>query len=441
MKLKLLSVIIFLFLSSVIVNSQTLNLRFSTYFYGWQRADTITATSGSEGKTTHVRGYQNLFLDVNKDKWSFNTLLQTEEDVVKKNGDGFNYRIYNLYVKGTNLFNVLDLKLGRQYVFAGAGKGPVDGLYFKIKAGKNKEYQLAGYGGALTPYDYTLKSHVMAKENYMVGGQFSYYGVKDLFVGLSYVNKRRALPSYYTFRLDTAMNTNRVLVEFDSKADQLAGLDFNYTYMMKHNVYGKAYFDIYRKKFYRGELNARFRVMDNLNLSAGYIYHEPQLSYNTIFWVFEHKQTHEVQGGADYTLKNGINLYAYVSDVIFSKSDNTELKNSSIKVNVGFSHPSFGINFVRYMGYSGESDGINGYFQRELVKQVLSATAAVSFSRYYLGEFEYDKVNSFSGLVGFTYRPMPQLSVDAQGQFLFNRIYKSDSRFLIGVNYWLFKKF
>lgn len=439
MKLKLLSVIIFLFLSASFLNSQTLNLRLSTYFYGWQRADTITAT-GSEGKTTHVRGYQNLFLDVNKNKWSFNTLVQTEEDVVKKNGDGFNYRIYNLYIKGTNLFNVLDLKLGRQYVFAGAGKGPVDGLYFKIKAGKNKEYQLAGYGGALTPYDYSFESHVMAKENYMAGGQFSYYGVKDLFVGLSYVNKRRSLPSYYAMRLDTAMNTNRVLVELDSKADQLAGLDFNYTYLLKHNFSGKAYFDIYRLKFYRGEFNARFRVMNNMNVSAGYIYHEPQISYNTIFWVFEHKQSHEVLGGVDYTLKNGINIYASVSDVIYNKVEETK-KDNSLKISVGFSHPSFGLNFVRYMGYSGESDGLNGYFQRELVKQILSVTAALSYSRYYLGEYEYDKVNSFSGLVGFTYRPMPQFSVDAQGQFLINRIYKLDSRFLIGINYWLFKKF
>ncbi len=439
MKLKLLFVIIFLFLSAGILKSQSLNLRFSTYVYGWQRADTITAT-GSEGKTTHMRGYQNLLLDVNKDQWSFNTLVQTEEDVINKNGDGFNYRLYNLYVKGTNLFNVLDLKLGRQYVFAGSGKGPVDGLYFKVKAGKNKEYQLAGYGGVLTPYDYSFKNYPQLKDNYMVGGQFSYYGVRDLFVGLSYVNKRRQLPSYYALRLDTAMNTREVLVDLDSKADQLAGLDFNYTYKVVHNIYGKAYFDIYRKKFYRGEINARVRAYDNLNISAGYIYHEPQLSYNTIFWVFEHKQTHEVLGGIDYTLKNGINLYASVSDVIFSNQADS-LKNNSLKINVGFSHPSFGLNFVRYMGYSGESDGINAYFQRELIKPMLSASAAVSFSRYYLGEFEYDKVNSFSGLVGFTYRPTPQFSVDAQGQFLFNRIYKSDTRFLIGVNYWLFKKF
>lgn len=438
MKIKLLSVIIILFFTGVL-QSQSLNLRFSTYFYGWQRADSLGAT-GSEGKTMHLRGYQNLLLDVSKDNWSLNTLVQTEEDVIEKIGDGFNYRFYNLYIKGTNLFNVLDLKLGRQYVFAGSGKGPIDGMYFKIKAGKNKEYQLAGYGGVLTPYDYTFENYPKAKDNFMAGGQFSYYGVRDLFVGLSYMVKQRHLPSYYAMRLDTAFNTKEVLVEFDSKADMTAGLDFNYTYMMKHNFFGKAYYDLYNKKLYRGEFNARVRVMDNMNVLAGYMYREPQLSYNTIFWVFSYKRTHEVEGGLDYTLKNGMNLYAKVSNIIFDKTVDT-LENNSLKINVGFSHPSFGLSFVRYMGYSGESDGFNGYYQREIVKQKLSTTAAISFSRYYLGEFETDKVNSFSGLVGFTYRPSPQISIDAQGQFLFNRIYKLDSRFLIGINYWLFKKF
>jgi hypothetical protein len=93
------------------------------------------------------------------------------------------------------------------------------------------------------------------------------------------------------------------------------------------------------------------------------------------------------------------------------------------------------------MGYSGESDGVSGYAQREIIKGMLSGSASLSYSRYKLGDYEVDKVNSFSGILGVTYRPVPQFSVDAQGQFLINRIYKTDSRFLIGFSYWLFKRF
>src|SRR5690242_16931512 len=133
--------------SSFGINSQSINLRFNTYFYGWQRIDSLSTSSTA--KTTHIRGYQNLLLDINYNKWSFNTLTQTEEDVIHKIDDGFNYRFYSLYIKGSNLNNMFDVKLGRQFIFAGVENETVDGLYLKVKAGKNKEYQFAVYGGPL----------------------------------------------------------------------------------------------------------------------------------------------------------------------------------------------------------------------------------------------------------------------------------------------------
>ena len=71
---------------------------------------------------------------------------------------------------------------------------------------------------------------------------------------------------------------------------------------------------------------------------------------------------------------------------------------------------------------------------------MISGSASVNYSNYKLGDYEVDKVNAFSGQLGITYRPMPQFSVDIQGQFLINRIYKSDARILAGFSYWLFKK-
>ena len=443
MKHKILTVLI-LFASAGILSAQTLNLRFSTYFYTWQRIDSIN--NPSSNKTTHVQGYQNLFLDLNKDKWSFNTLLETDEDVMNRIDKGFHYRFYNLYVKGTNLFNHLDLKVGRQYIFAGVGKGPVDGLFFKIKAGKNKEYQLAGFGGFATNTDYAFNKYPSLKDNYSVGGQFSYYGVKDLVASLSYTNRRHKPQPYYALRLDSLLNVHEVLIDLDSPTEQFAGLDFDYTFKNVHYFCGKLYYDVYQRKIYRGEINARVHAMKDLNLSAGYIYRQPQISYNSIFWVFEHKQYQEIVGGADYTLKNGINLYAKASDVIYSGSSSG--KNNSLRLQLGFNHPSYGLSYVKYTGYTGESDGASGYVYHEIVKSMLSATLSLDYSRYKLEEYttlgdgtSIDKVNSLSGMLGLTFRPVLQLSIDAQGQFIKNRIYNVDSRFLIGITYWLFKNF
>jgi len=440
MKIKLL--IVFLFILGIHESfSQTVNLRFSTYFYSWQRIDSIN--NPSSNKTTHIQGYQSILFDINQNKWSFNTLFQTEEDVVHRIDRGFSYRFFNLYLKGTNLFNMLDVRLGRQYIFAGVGHGAVDGLYFKLKEGKNKEYQLAGYAGYATPLDYEFNRYPALKDNYMAGAQFSYYGVKDLIASASYLNSHIKPASYDAVRYDTLFNVKEVTIDINPPAENQVGVDFNYTYLLKNNFYGKAYYDFTTKQLYRAELNARVNVYKELNLSAGYLFRQPQLSYNTIFWVFEHKSNMEIEGGADYTFKNGMNVYARATDVIYNSSLDVAsgLKSNSLRLQVGLSHPRYGISYVKYTGYSGESDGATGYYYREILPAKLSMTLSLGYSSYRLGEFTGDRVNAFSGMLGLTCRPTPQISIDAQGQFINNRIYKTDARFLLGFNYWLFKKF
>ncbi|MGB9697151.1 MAG: hypothetical protein ACP5P3_02805 [Ignavibacteria bacterium] len=417
-------------LSSGIVFSQTINTRLSSYFYTWSRLDSIS----SSNSTTHIRGYQNLLIDVNVKQWTLNTLLQTEEDVIKKIGRGFGYRFYSLYLKGSNLFNVLDLKLGRQYLSAGTGRGTIDGLYFKLKLGQNKEYQVVGYGGELTPLSYEIEKYPSLKDNYTFGGQFIYYGIRDLMLSLSYTNKHRKPISYYALRLDSLFNTREVLVETDSPADQLAGFDFNYALFGKHNIYGRAYYDINTNRFLKGELNVGAVITDRIRASAGYIYREPQISYNSLFWVFTHKQSQEVELGVDYTFPNNINIFGRLSEVIY-QNDN------SAKLVIGFNHPSFGFSFSKYFKYAGEADGFYGYLSQEVIKSKLSVNGSINYSRYALGEYATEKQTVFGGTLGITYRPLPSISIDAQGQIVTNPDYDYDSRFLVGFSYWLFSRF
>lgn len=425
--------LILFLLSASFIRSQTINARFSTYFYTWKTLDSIN-TSGSETYTDHIKGYQNLLFDISSKKWSFNTFVQTDEDVTNKIGRGFSYRLYNMYIKGTNLFDVLDLRLGRQFVAAGVYKGNTDGLYMKLKLGKNKEYQVIAYGGELTPLSYEVDKYPNIKDNYSLGGQFLYYGVKDLSVGLSYAMKKRKVDSYYALRLDNTGNPYEILVDLDSRADQLAGLDVNYSFMKKHNFFGKAYYDVNRMKLSRGEFNANIAANDKLRFSAGFIYREPQISYNTIFWVFTHKQNQEIEGGVDYLLNNKLNIFGRVGNVFYDGEN-------SLKLQLGISDSWYALSFVKYTGYSGESDGFNGFISHELVKSKLVLSSNLNYSRYQLGTYSTDKLNAFAGSLGFTYRPLPKVSLDAQGQFITNEIYKYDTRFLVGFNYWLFSKF
>lgn len=412
--------------------SQTISTRLSTYFYTWQRFDSIGVNAPS---TTHVSGYQNILFDASYNKWSFNTSAQVEEDVTNKNGRGFGYRFYNLYVKGTNLFNALDLKLGRQYVSAGTGRGSIDGLQFKLKLGKDKEFQFTGFGGVLTPLTYDFDyGKIKVAENFAIGGMFSYYGVKNLMLGLSYFNKQQKPTDYIGLRIDSAFqNSRNVLIETGPQEDQFIGLDASYS-VDKFAFFGKAYTNLNTKKFYKGEFYGTYSALPNLKFSAGYNYREPQISYNTIFWVFEHKQFQEIEGGVDFIYCKNYNFYARVSDVIYTDE-------SSLKLSVGMSHPMYGLSFIKYSGYSGESDGVYGYFNYQLFKPELTLTSSLSYSKYKINNYSDEKSDALSGLLGLVWRPSPYISIDLQGQFVKNRIYKTDTRFLIGFNYWLFKKY
>ena len=419
--------------TSALVNAQTVSMKLSSYFYSWERAD--STVSGFE--TSHMKGYQNLLFDVSDKKWSLNTSLLTQEDIVNESGDGFDYSFYNLYVKGSDLWNVLDMKIGRQYVFAGVGNGSVDGLSLRYKAGMNKQYQLSVFGGALTPGDYNFTSYPEFSNNFIFGSSFYYYGDQGLTASLTYYLKRKKYDPYYAPRIDSAFNTTNELIVTDSRDQQLTGFNITYTGKQNYTLFGKAYYDLYLKKFYQAEFNISYPIK-NLRLSADYTYRGAQLTYNTTFWTMaqfwplSHYQ--QVEGSVDYTLSNGINIFASLSDVIY-------IDDNALKYQVGFKNPWYGLYYIGYSGYSGESNGAVGYIYHELVKSKLSGNLTLNYSSYKPGEYATEFQDQFSGMLGLAYRPSLLFTIDAQGQLMTNADYKIDTRFLLGVTYRLFSKF
>lgn len=419
------SLLLLLFVFSQSSSAQGLNLRLNHYFYTWERADSI----GGSG-TSHIRGYQNLSLDVNGRQWSFNTWMQTGEDFTNKIGKGFEYTLYSAFVKGSNLFGFMDMKLGRQFVYAGVGKGPIDGALLKFKMGKKKEVQFTAYGGFNTPYDYDFENYGSMNNDFLAGANLGYYGLNGLVANLSFMEQRRKPYNYSAFRLDSAFNTTEIMVNRDSKLFTLGGFDFNYAYKHIFGTYGKLYYDFNRSLLYKAEVNASYAT-GPVKFSAGYIYREPLISYNSIFWTFESKENQEIEGAVNYSLKNGINLFGKIADVIFT-DDN------SLRYQVGFNGPNYGASYIGYSGNAGNSNGFNAYGTYQFTPEVLSGTASVAYSSYYIGSIEKDKESAVSGTLGLNYRPSRQVSIDAQGQIITNKNYDYDTRLLLGINYWLF---
>lgn len=424
MKIALLLLFIFATLASNAL-SQSLNLRFNHFFYSWERADSIGGES-----TPHLRGYQNLSADLNKGNWGINTWMQTGEDFANRIGRGFDYSLYNAYIRGTNLFDALDLKLGRQLVFAGVGRGSLDGLLLKLKAGKSKEFQLTAYGGFNTPGDYGFTKYGSLSNDFLAGARFGYYGAQGITASLSFAERRKNQSGYTTERLDSTFNTAEFRFENDSKQLTLGGLDFSYNYKMNLETYGKLYYDFNRKLIYKGDLNASYST-GAARISASYLYREPLINYNSIFWTFVHSGYQEIEGSFSYTLNNGYLLFAKAADVLY-EDDN------SLRYQLGFSAVNFGLSFVGYSGYTGNSIGFNANGSFQLIREILSASASVNYSNYRIGSIEKEKSNALGILAGLDYRPDRRFTVTVQGQLATNKNYQNDSRILLGFNYWLF---
>ena len=70
----------------------------------------------------------------------------------------------------------------------------------------------------------------------------------------------------------------------------------------------------------------------------------------------------------------------------------------------------------------------------EEVEGRLAPHIGAIFSSYALAD-GLDKTSTWAGVAGAMFRPLPMLSIDAQAQYLTNKIYKSDMRALVRVHY------
>ncbi len=407
--------------------SQSLNLRFNHFFYSWERADSINGDMKS-----HLRGYQNLSADINKNNWGFSTWMQTGEDFTNRVGRGFDFSLYNAYIKGTNLFGALDLKFGRQLVFAGVGRGSLDGILMKLKTGKFSEYQFTVYGGFNTPGNYSFTNYGSLNNDFLAGARLGYYGPQGIVAGLSFMEKRRYQSGYSATRLDSAFNTAEYRFETDSKQLTLAGFDFSYNYLNKLETFGKLYYDFNRELIYKGELNAAYSF-GSARISASYLYREPLINYNSIFWTFDHNSYREFEGAFSYTLNNGYMLFAKAANVSYEEDN-------SLRYQIGFSAANFGLSCIGYSGFAGNSLGFNANGSMQLIKEELSASASVNYSNYRIGNIEQENSNALGILAGLDYTPDRKFTVSLQGQLATNKNYQYDSRVLLGFNYWLFSK-
>jgi len=425
MKIKFLLVALLILLCASSVSAQTLNGRLVTSLYTWERHDTIGTS------TKYMRTYQIVHLDVGKSNITLHTYLQGTTDLSNPLGNDPRIRVYNMYLDVKNIANVVDVKLGRQPVFARIGVSAIDGLTIKAYP-FGGDHNLYLYGGGLVPPDESGKLISNLKDNYLLGAQFVTIAIPNTRIGLQYLNRHIKPEAFTVIRRDTLAPPNDVktiTIDNASPANQYASIDVSYDYRSIFSVYGRFDFDINAVGVSRGEISGRYNVTGDLGVTAEYIHREPRIPYNSIFSVFEHSGTNEFDIGLDYAFSKLLSVYGRYGYLSF-KDDNSQ--QITVGLNAGYGSLVYAHNF----GYSGDLDGIYAQIMYPLLNRKVIATGGISYSSYKLSASQSERDNALTGLLGVTIRPINIVSFDVQGQLVTNKIYKSDYRLFVKVNYW-----
>jgi len=426
---KLLVVTCLIMLSVSGAFAQRLQARFVTSAYAWERQDSIGTSS------QHLFGYQTIQLSVAGEKLSFNTYLQGFNDFAGPvKNDGI-MRVYNMYFKLSNIGQLADVSLGRQAIFAGVGNGTIDGGLASLKF-LDSRLKVVGYYGALPSERYKLAMINNAGDNYMTGGQLAASPADFARISVSYMQKHLRPETYVGIRRDSLFNPYPIEIKPSAAAEEYLSGDVNLEYGDVASGYGRYDYDLLSEKNSRMQLFARvkpfgsMKALEPLSLTGEYIQRDPRLFYNSIFSVFTFNSLKEYEVGAEYAIRSHWQVFAKYGAVSYNDATQNQ-------VTVGANGEHVSLSVTRDNGDGGELSAASLNLGYPLLENKLTPTLLLGYAHYKLSEYSSKLDDALSVAVGAVYRPSRVFSVDAQAQWIQNKIYSSDMRFFVRVNYLL----
>lgn len=401
--------------------AQLVNGRFTTSFYTFERFDTVGSSA------TYLRAYQSVQLSVAQQDFSIHTYFQGAVNGTNQFGDNGAVRFYSLYFRWANIAKLLDLNLGRQAVYAGAGNGTIDGLTARARIWDDR-ITLTGYGGATVRDEYTYVRKNW-HDNLNLGGQVVTTVVPGARVGLSYMNRREEADPYWALRSrDTSYIPVPYYIANESTSRQLGSAEASLWDGDMVSVYGRYDYDFNYKETSRGQGSVRVNVTPVLALTGDYLYRKPQISFNSIFSAFTMNSTSQVEGGVEYGFTPLLRAFGKLG--VVSYTDTTSMT-WSLGLNTGYGSVSYsGGN-----GYAGALQSFSVMGSYPFLGRALVPSLGLSYTAYRLSADD-PKDNALAILLGLSVRPVGNFSFDVQGQWMKNRLYDRDMRLQVKLLYW-----
>jgi hypothetical protein len=303
--------------------------------------------------------------------------------------------------------------------------GVYDGAYLEFN---RSGYKLSGlYGGNVPAYQ-ELKLTDDWKNDYVFGAQFVATSITNTRIELSYIDKNYRQTEYTAIRMDENFNPVEMLIQRNSHQYKFVTGKISYNYAKALKLYTRYDYDLNFSTTSKFEISGAYDPSDKVKVSLYYNYREPRIRYNSIFSVFNYGNTQEIEGGVDYRISPKYTVLGKFANVTY-EDDNAQ------RLTIGFNSVYGNISYRKTFGYAGELDAISVYSAKSFMEGFITPSIGFAYTSYKLSP-EADTNNIITLLAGTNVRPWRAVSFDAQLQYLNNKIYNNDVRFLFKLNYW-----
>ena len=399
--------------------TQTINGRFTSALYTFERFDTLNNSA------TYARTFQVLYLTFGDKNVALKTYMNLENDISEKLTYDPRFRMYNFYLDIKNLFEIVYIKLGRQPLYNTLGGGAFDGMTLGVNY---KGFDLNGYYGGNVPAYQKVDFTDNLDNNYVGGANLNVYAISNTRIALRYVNKAFENIAYTTVRLDPDYNTIPYYIENNSQQFRYVMGEVSYSQPKNFRVDTRYQYELNYATTSRFEISGRYEQIEDLGLTAYYNYRKPFVRYNSIFSVFDFKNSQEIEIGADYLIDKTYKLIGKFGNVSYEDE-------SAQRISLGLASRWGTLTGRKTFGYAGELSAISFYTAQTILSGLLTPNFSFAYTRYKLSS-DAETNEMVTLLLGCNYRPIRTLSFDLQGQYLNNKIYNNDFRLLVKLNFW-----
>lgn len=215
-------------------------------------------------------------------KLSFQGYGRLTQDV--RNGQGLNGRLYYLYGDYSNLFDKVDIRVGRQFVNYAAGSAIIDGGKIDLKNVGPVAFSVMGGRNVF----FSLDGEATSYRDFAFGAAASLYGFRNTDAEVSYFMK----------------------LDNDGVARDQIGGSFKQYLFNSLKLYTNARFDIPSETFSEVLAGVKYYPSSNLVFTGEWYQSYPIFDSTSIFSVFAVSRYQEGVIRADYTINDKISVNA-----------------------------------------------------------------------------------------------------------------------------------